>query len=174
MIRIIAGKYKNRKLKSFKLENVRPTQSRVRKSMFDTLHYFNNKNVLDLFCGVGTLGIESLSRGAKFVTFVDNHHKSISTLKNNLNLLSILNSHKVINSDVFKFLKKCNKKYDIIFADPPYNQYKFIDFFPLISDILCNDGVFCFESNLQNVEKDIKVKIKHIGDTQLIFWRKNE
>ena len=90
MIRIISGKYKNRKLKSFKLEHVRPTQSRVRKSMFDTLHYLDNKNVLDLFCGVGTLGIESLSRGAKFVTFVDNHHKAITALKNNLTRLSFV------------------------------------------------------------------------------------
>ena len=86
MIKIIAGKYKNRKLKIFKLHNVRPTQARVRKSIMDVLQNFHNQSVLDLFSGVGTLGIESFSRGAKSVTFVDNDSKVLNVLKKNLNI----------------------------------------------------------------------------------------
>ena len=75
MIKIIAGKYKNRKLKYFNIQSVRPTQARVRKSMFDTLGNIENKEVLDLFCGIGTIGIEALSRGADSVCFIDHNIK---------------------------------------------------------------------------------------------------
>ena len=90
MIRVLGGKYKNRKLKYFKFNNVRPTQSRVKKSLFDTLIDIQNKDVLDLFCGVGTLGIEALSRGAKSVTFIDNNYNAISVLRKNLSLFCSL------------------------------------------------------------------------------------
>ena len=128
MIKILAGKYKNKKLKHFNFTNVRPTQARVKKSMFDSLTNIKNKRVLDLFCGVGTLGIEALSRGATSVTFVDNNHKSINLLKENLSLLSITNKGSIIYCDVFKFLNKRTDIFDVIIADPPYNKYYFTDF----------------------------------------------
>ena len=82
MIRILSGKYKNRKLNSFTNLETRPTQSRVKKSLFDSIQDLANPDVLDLFCGVGTLGIEAYSRGAKSIVFVDNSNKSILTFLN--------------------------------------------------------------------------------------------
>ena len=174
MIRVLSGKYKNRKLKFFKYASIRPTQSRVKKSLFDSINNFEDKKVLDLFCGVGTLGIEALSRGAKAVTFVDNNIKAINILKKNLELLAINNKNSIINCDVIKFLNKDVKKYDIILADPPYNKFSFIDFIPLITKKINSNGVFCYETSKKETLINLSLKVKKIGDTQLIFWRKDE
>ena len=77
MIRVLGGKFKGKKLNNFKLESLRPTKAIVRKSIMDTLMPFENKNILDLFSGVGTLGIEALSRGARSVCFVDKNPQAI-------------------------------------------------------------------------------------------------
>ena len=172
MIKIIAGKYKNRKLKIFNLKNVRPTQARVRKSMMDILQDFNNKNVLDLFAGVGTLGIESYSRGANAVTFVDNDSKVLNVLKKNLEIFP-LNNHSIIKGDAMKFLKDTTQKYDFIFADPPYGKFNFLDLIPFVKNVLNKDGIFCYECKKKKIDIDLDVKIKNFGTTQVIFWRNN-
>ena len=172
MIKIISGIYKNRKLKYFNLKNIRPTQSRVRKSMMESLYPIKDKEVLDLFSGIGTLGIESLSRGASSVVFVDNNKEVLKVLKKNLDLLSIKESYKVIKSNVFKFLKYSEDKFDIIFADPPYEKYDFFDFLPLVEQMLNPNGVFCYESKKTKFNFELNTKVKYFGNTQLIFWRK--
>ena len=73
MISVIAGKYKGRKLYGVKNLHVRPTQAKVRKSIFQILEPFHDLEVLDLYAGVGTLGIEAMSRGATRVVFVENN-----------------------------------------------------------------------------------------------------
>jgi len=172
MIKIISGKYRNRKLKYFNLKNVRPTQARVRKSILEILQPFDNKQVLDLFSGIGTLGIESLSRGAKSVVFVDNERRTLNVLKKNLELLSIINNYSVINSDVFQYIKNLEQKFDIIFADPPYGKYDFLDLLPYIKKILNDDGIFCYESKKTKFKGDLNVKLKYFGSTQVTIWRK--
>ena len=91
MIKIIAGNLKGRKLNNLKNNSVRPTLARVRKSIMDTLYPINDKIILDLFSGVGTLGIESISRGAKKVHFVEKKTNVIKLLKKNLESLKIEN-----------------------------------------------------------------------------------
>jgi len=172
MIKIIAGKYKNRKLKIFNLQNVRPTQARVRKSMMDILHDFSDKEVLDLFSGVGTLGIESYSRGAKHITFVDNNLKVLNVLNKNLELLSI-NDYSIVQSDAIKFLKNTNQKFDLIFADPPYGKFDFLDLIPFVKENLNINGIFCYECKKKRIDIDLDIKIKNFGTTQVIFWRNN-
>ena len=172
MIKIIAGKYKNRKLKIFNLQNVRPTQARVRKSVMDILQNFNDKKVLDLFSGVGTLGIESYSRGAKHITFVDNNLKVLDVLNKNLELLSI-NDYSIVKSDAIKFLKNTNQKFDLIFADPPYGKFDFLDLIPFVKENLNTNGIFCYECKKKRIDIDLDIKIKNFGTTQVIFWRNN-
>ena len=75
MISVIAGKYKGRKLYNVKDLHVRPTQAKVRKSVFQILEPFDGMEVLDLYSGVGTLGIEAISRGATRVVFVENNRR---------------------------------------------------------------------------------------------------
>jgi len=174
MIRVLGGKFKGKKLNNFKLESLRPTKAIVRKSIMDTLMSFENKKILDLFSGVGTLGIEALSRGAKYVCFVDNNPQAIRILKKNLNMFdSECNIH-IKLSDVFIFLKKNNLKFDVIFADPPYDKYNFNDLVDLIKPILIKNGIFCYESNKFLIQASENIKIKKYGSTQVIFWRNNE
>ena len=173
MIKIIAGKYKNRKLKYFSIQSVRPTQARVRKSMFDTLGNIEKKTVLDLFCGIGTIGIEALSRGADSVCFIDHNIKALNVLKKNLNLLNVnQETCSVSKNDVMKYLDNEKNKYDLIIADPPYGKFSFIDLIPKISPILRDGGVFCYESKKEKHTLDLNLKIKNFGNSQLIFWRK--
>jgi len=174
MIKVLSGKYKSRRLKYFKFNNVRPTQSRVKKSLFDSLIDIENKRVLDLFCGVGTLGIEAISRGAGSVTFVDNNSNAIKVLKNNLSLLEINKGFSIQYCDVIKFLKRDECLYDIIIADPPYNRYSFLDLIPFISNNLDLDGIFCYETHSKEIITKLDIKVKKFGNTQLIFWRNNE
>ena len=177
MIKVLEGKYKGRKLNNFNINHVRPTQARVKKSIMDTLMPFENKTILDLFSGVGTLGIESISRGAKSVCFVENKFSVVKILKKNIEMLNIINKCDVQKLDVISYLKKTHSKYDIVFADPPYYKYNFINFIPLIKPILEKNGVFCFESdynkNLNEINLNLKdVKLKKFGNTQVIIWRK--
>lgn len=174
MIKVLSGKYKNRKLNFFDYPSIRPTQSRVKKSLFDTINDLEGKKVLDLCCGVGTLGIEAISRGAKSVKFVDNNNRAISILKQNLSLLSIESDNTIIKSDVIKFISNEQEQYDLILVDPPYDKFKLEDFFPALSNNIFNDGILCYETGKHEYIKDLSFKIKKFGNTQLIFWRKNE
>ena len=84
-MRIISGKYKGRMLKGFDLIGTRPTMDRVKESMFATIqNKIKDSIVLDLFAGSGSLGIEALSNGSKYVYFVDKSEEAIKTIKSNL------------------------------------------------------------------------------------------
>jgi len=172
MIRVLSGTYRGRKLQQFKMNSVRPTQSRIKKSIMDTIAYFDDKVVLDLFSGIGSLGIESISRGAKEIYFVDKNVSAIKVLKKNLKLLDIENQSNVIISDVFKFLSLTKLKFDIILADPPYHTYNFLHLFKYVEPQLNNNGIFCFESDCDKLVTNLDIKIKKFGDTQITFWRK--
>ena len=170
MIRVIAGDFKGRKLYNLKIESLRPTQAKVRKSIMDSIRDFENKNILDLFSGIGTLGIEAMSRGAKKVKFVERNNRIVNVLKKNLNMLDLSDRSVVIHSDAINFLNKEEEKYDIIFADPPYGKYLFNTLHGSISNIINRNGIFCYESNKQKIKDDINMKIKYYGNTQVVFW----
>ena len=125
MISVIAGKYKGRKLYDIKDLHVRPTQAKVRKSIFQILEPFDEMDVLDLYAGVGTLGIEAMSRGATRVVFVEKNRRVFKVLKKNIELLK-LDHCDLFLTDTLQFLTSIKDRYfDIIFADPPYNKVSF-------------------------------------------------
>lgn len=118
-MRIISGKYRGMNLAEFKGENIRPTADRVKESLFNILAgKIVGARVLDLFCGSGNLGIESISRGADFVHFNDISKDSISLLKKNLSRLKD-NNFSVTVQDYSLCLSGV-KGFDLIFIDPPY------------------------------------------------------
>ena len=130
--KLIDDKNIQRYKKGFKLKvpstgHVRPKTSKVRKMIFDIIQDVNNYQILDLFAGCGSLGIESLSMGAKFATFVDKSNISIKyALKIILNKCSFENKSEVINksfSEITRQLIKKNNKYNLIFIDPPYDYF---------------------------------------------------
>ena len=170
MISIISGKYKGKKLYSIKKTNVRPTQAKVRKSIFQILEPFNNMIVLDLFAGFGTLGIEALSRGAEKVIFVEQNKLIFQTLKKNINLLNLSNCEYFL-TDAIQFLPYTKTSYfDIIFADPPYSTFKFDDLKQKVEKLLKPNGIFCMEMRKETVLTS-EVRINYYGNTQVVFWR---
>jgi 16S rRNA (guanine966-N2)-methyltransferase len=98
----------------------RPTMDRVREAVFSSLcERVPGSRVLDLFGGCGSYALEALSRGAKDATIVENNHRSLASLRANLQKSRL--SASVISADVFQFLKQADRvQYDLVFADPPY------------------------------------------------------
>lgn len=122
-MRVIFGKYGGRKLTPFKPCHIRPTTDYVKEMIFNVLSESVRENsVLDLFSGTGGLGIEALSRGAKKTYFVDSSHISMKILRKNLQHLGIIGSHEIQQIDIFRFLRQCNKAFDLILIDPPFTK----------------------------------------------------
>jgi 16S rRNA (guanine966-N2)-methyltransferase len=122
-MRIISGKHKGRKILPPKGLPVRPTTDLCKESLFNILQnhfYLHEVNVLDLFAGTGNMSYEFSSRGAIQVTAIEQDAKCISYIKQTTTLLDL--SIIAIKTDVFQFLEKSQVKYDIIFADPPYEM----------------------------------------------------
>ena len=169
MIKIIAGEYKGRKLESVSDLYIRPTQAVVRKSMMQILEPLHGLVVLDLFAGVGTLGIEALSRGAKQVTFVDNNKLAINVLTKNIDLLCKNKDVSIIHRDVNNFIDMNIKKFDLIIADPPYAKADFFTLREMVKPMLNESGIFCMEMKKSKINDD-SVRIKEYGSTQVVFW----
>jgi 16S rRNA (guanine(966)-N(2))-methyltransferase RsmD len=104
----------------------RPITDRVKESLFDVLFNYGlpqGQRVGDLFCGVGSLGLESLSRGAEFVTFVESDLEIVSTLRQNIEKAQFASVSKIVRADAFKVgspLGSDGRKYGLVFIDPPY------------------------------------------------------
>lgn len=123
-MRIIGGQFGGRKLVSFSADHIRPTTDRVKESLFNKLSaYWDGARVLDLFSGTGNLTIEAISWGAKTVTSVEMHPKSLAIMKQNLEQFKIKDEVDVIKSDVLKYLKNYDgESYDVILIDPPFTE----------------------------------------------------
>ena len=125
-MRVIAGKYKSRVLNSFENSSTRPTLDRVKESIFSKIHFdIENAVVLDLFAGTGALGIEALSRGAKFCYFADNNKTAQNLIKKNIMLIGEQHNSKVLCSSynlALEQLKQDNIKLDVVLLDPPFKK----------------------------------------------------
>lgn len=121
-IRIIAGEFKGRRIKTPDTGKVRPTADRVREAWFSILqHWIPEARVLDLFAGSGALGFESLSRGAASVDFVEVHRASLAVLKANAVSLKVEDRVTIHRVDGLRFPERLHAgAYDVAFADPPY------------------------------------------------------
>ncbi len=151
MSRIIAGKYRGRRLSIPKGRDIRPTTDRMRERLFSMLEHSRYPNmqdarVGDLFAGTGALGLEALSRGAAHVTFVEKAPTSIDTIKSNVDTLGVTNNIKLLRSSAAA-LPKAADACDFIFMDPPYRQGLVAPTLQsiLTGDWLAEDGVIICE-----------------------------
>ena len=183
-MRIISGIFKGKKIFEPKDASTRPLKDLTKESIFNIIVHSNklkidikNSFVLDLFSGVGSFGIECISRGAKHVTFIENYNGVLPILKKNLSSLKIDEKYQVIEQNILNgiTLKVLNNKFDIIFLDPPYkekNLKKILD--NIFSEKLLNDnGVIIihrhknendqFSENLKIIEE------KKYGISKIIF-----
>ena len=135
-MRIISGYLKGKKINFLKSTTTRPLRDFVKESTFNVIGHSNlvnvsleNSSILDLYSGVGSFGIECVSRGAKKTTFVENNNNALIVLKENITQLKIEKKSKIFETKVISFLSRLKKsdKYDIIFFDPPFSENFFIN-----------------------------------------------
>ena len=184
-MRIIAGSYRGRVLKSPSDRKTRPTSDRLRETIFNILapRITPDTQFLDLCAGTGAIGIEALSRGAGFVTFVDKSRRACALIEENLDLLSIPESEtEVLSSSADKFLiRNKGRTWDIIYFDPPYTE-DYLKVIALIgeagSGMLSDQGVFVAEHHSKNPMPDESGSIRRWrivkqGESRLSFYEKN-
>lgn len=182
-MRVISGIYKYKALFSPQDNNVRPTTDRIKETLFNILSARDKTGqvfVLDLFSGSGALGIESLSRGAQKVVFIDKSKDSfVLTKKNLVHVGADPNFYEVYNVDYEFGLKKLkNKHFDLIFVDPPYNlriENKILDLI-LRYDVLSDDGLVVIEHDVKNEFKHngFIIETRKCGNTALSFLEKEK
>ncbi|GAA3651712.1 16S rRNA (guanine(966)-N(2))-methyltransferase RsmD [Asaccharospora irregularis] len=184
-MRVISGKVRGLKLNTPKNEDVRPTTDRVKESLFNIISsYVMESNVLDLFAGTGSLGIECLSRGANKCVFVDNSKESIEIVKSNIKKARFEESSIIINSDFKDATNKLyvqKNKFDIIFMDPPYYKNMFIEAIDRINglELLAEEGILVIEHDIKDefpekIGKLEKSRHKKYGNTALTFYKMEE
>lgn len=125
-MRVIAGDFKGRQIKTIKGDNTRPTTDKIKENVFNIMgQFFDGGRVLDLFAGSGNLGIEALSRGMDHAVFIDMNVSAIKVIKENLSNLKLQERAETYRNDAFKalhVLAQKSAKFDLIFLDPPYGK----------------------------------------------------
>tara|TARA_B100001175_G_scaffold315859_1_gene328357 strand:+ start:893 stop:1456 length:564 start_codon:yes stop_codon:yes gene_type:complete len=183
-MRIISGKNKGKKILFPNDKFTRPLKDLVKESIFNIIDHSNlinikvkESNILDLFSGVGSFGLECLSRDAKEVTFVENYPNVLNVLNKNILKLGYEKKTNILSEDIFihKNLANLKKNFDIIFMDPPYKEKKI---FNLISDlnnlkILNHKGIFIIHRHKKEKEiypKNFKILVERsYGISKIIF-----
>lgn len=179
-MRVIAGKYKGKILNTPKDNDIRPTTDRIKEDIFNILMpYIPDCLFWDMFSGTGGMGIEAVSRGANKAVLTDNSFKSIDLIKSNIKKVGVSeNEVSVIKSSAEKYLFKNKEKFDIIFADPPYNYENIFKLIELVaeSEVLLEHGVFVLEHDKKIAFPDKigllnKIKTKKYSLTQIDFFK---
>ena len=181
-MRIISGKYRGKEVFGYQLEGTRPTQDRIKESVFAMIqNEVRDAKVLDLFAGTGNLGLEALSNGARHCTFVDNNQKAVQTIKKNIHNLNIpTDQHKVILSDYQAFLNQDKESYDVIFLDPPY-RYTVLP--ELLNDLVTKEkitsgGIVVCEYEQGNlielVQNLVQIKDRKYGYKRITIYKREE
>jgi 16S rRNA (guanine(966)-N(2))-methyltransferase RsmD len=189
-MRVIAGQYRGRVLKNPQGLQARPTSDRLRETLFNVLApRLDGARFLDLCAGTGAIGIEALSRGASFVTFVDRVHKICGLVEENLDLLGVPEElTEVVKSDAAEYLKRTREgghewragtePWDVIYFDPPYSS----DYLAVIKELgahaaalVREGGVVVVEHHHKNAlpEESGRLRRRRVlkqGDSALSFY----
>jgi 16S rRNA (guanine966-N2)-methyltransferase len=179
-IRVVAGKYKGRKLAFPISDDLRPTKDMVKEGVFSAVNAAISASIfLDLFAGVGSIGIEALSRGANKVTFVDKSDLAIYYIKENLKSLN--EDYEIVKSDYLDYLKENANtfKFDIAYLDPPYKEDT-LKIYKEVRDanILKRDSIIILESDKdilgELTKEETNVREYKYGLTYIYIIRRNE
>ena len=183
-MRIIGGKLKGKKIFEPKDKITRPLKDLAKESIFNILGHSNKFHInlkdaiiLDLFAGVGSFGLETLSRGSKKVVFIENYINVLEILKKNISNLKLNSKSEIIKDDIFEndIFKKLNQKFDIIFLDPPFKEKKISFIFSEIKkfNILKKNGILIIHRNSKQIEvfpKNFSIlDEKKYGISKIIF-----
>jgi 16S rRNA (guanine966-N2)-methyltransferase len=186
-MRIIAGKYRSRQLKSLKDLNLRPTRDRLRETLFNILgDLVVGSRFIDGFAGTGAVGIEALSRGASEVIFLEKYAPAVALIKKNLESLEAKPGTRVLSTDALRGLELlakekpgARKMQEIVFLDPPYDNaadYDRVLAF-LASRSFLREGALVVAEHRRKfdlpeaVENLQRVRVSRQGDVALSFYR---
>ena len=180
-LRIIGGDWRGRKLTFVAAPGLRPTPDRVRETIFNWLMpVIHGARCLDLFAGSGALGLEALSRGAAFTTFVDSHVKATGAIKSHLEALAANDRAKMIQMDGVKFLQTDASPFDVVFLDPPYQSDLMAKVIPLLENNgwLASPAMLYLEienkKSLPEVPQNWeKLKEKSAGDVSYFLFQRD-
>jgi 16S rRNA (guanine966-N2)-methyltransferase len=189
-MRIIAGKYRSRILKSLKGQALRPTSDRLRETLFNVLGPgVVGSRFLDVFAGTGAIGIEALSRGAADVTFIENHAPAAKLIRQNLDSLKITTGYTILTADALTALQKLAARhtpstppFDFVFVDPPYAAH--VDYartleFLATANFLAHDALVIFEHHHkfqlpEQFDRLRRTRVLKQGDASLSFYRSSQ
>ncbi len=175
-IEITGGIYRRISLKTS--QKIRPTQSIVKRSLFDTLGSFiEDASVLDVFAGSGAVGFEALSRGAKSVVFIEKSRESVGIIKENARRLGLGNDKIEIIKANFKkglnILIDRKERFDFVFADPPYGFKEIEELFKRVFKVVNEYSIFVLEESSVHESKYFeKIKEVRFGQTYLTYYRR--
>lgn len=184
-MRVIAGEFRGRVLKSPSGGRTRPTSDRLRETIFNILapRIDEETRWLDLCAGTGAIGIEAISRGAGFVTFVDKSRRSCALIEENLDTLGVSETQTEIHAlSAENFVsRKHETGWDVVFFDPPYDtNYSLIlsEFGERESRLLRKDGIVLAEHHRKNLLPDMigqlrRWRVVTQGETCLSFYERN-
>lgn len=174
-LKVIAGKFKGRNIKTLPGYTIRPLLARVKKSLFDILTpRIVNSSFLDLFAGSGSVGIEALSRGAKKVIFVENDPECLKIIEENLLKLEASEKSVIIPADITKTFPVTGK-FDIIFIGPPYKKKILPDVIKKLGGFIAAGGLVITQNHYRDILPE-KIGIfsvsrrKKYGDMMLSFY----
>ena len=139
---VVGCEANGRRIKSFRNLGARPTTERVRAGLFSILDSYGlqDRQALDLYSGTGSLGIEAISRGAKFVDFVESDSKRCALIRNTLDDLGFSDRGKVYCMKAENAVNKFGRNYDLILMDPPYTLGPVNDILVKIGDIMLDNA----------------------------------
>ena len=179
-MRVISGKYKGRHFDIPKNFKARPTTDFAKENLFNILCNiidFEETDALDLFSGTGSISLELLSRGCSTVTSVEMDSLHFSHLRKSATTLND-SSWQLVRDDVFRYIRRCNSSYDLIFADPPYALKDLASIPDLIlqGNMLKKDGILVFEHGKDNDFSENPHFFRHIayGSVNFSFFKKEE
>lgn len=184
-MRIISGKARGRKLIPPASMETRPTLDRVKEAMFSMIQgYIPDSNVIDVFAGTGSLGLEAASRGAKEVYLIDKSSETFPLLKENIKSLKFDDFCFGLNMDSYEALRKLSnqgKVFELIFIDPPYCKEMIPKAIEIIkeSNILSKNGIIVtkidtIEEIYDGYEDIILIKSRKYGNTTVCFYAYKE
>ena len=177
-MKIITGKYKNLRIETINKTSTRPMMSRVRESLFSSINVqLINKKVLDLFAGSGSLGIESLSRGAASCLFVELSKESLDILIKNLSKTE--EDVNIFKGDAYRWVQNNEESFDIVFLDPPFehDDSMVTDLILKLVNTLNHEGLIILHrdnsSNIINIEEKLElIKKRKFGQSILHIYKK--
>ncbi|MCX7774077.1 MAG: 16S rRNA (guanine(966)-N(2))-methyltransferase RsmD, partial [Clostridia bacterium] len=185
MLRIIGGTARGIRIKTPDTTKTRPTQDRVKESVFNMLMpYIEDTKVLDLFAGSGNLGLEALSRGAQKAVFIDESKLCRSIIEENLQKAKLEEKGTVLTAEVTTGLQRLSEKgetFDLVFMDPPYNMNFVVKTLHNLEkfDIINEDGIVACEHHEDETPPETvgnltRVRFKTYGDTCFSFYVKSK